>query len=107
MSGASLPVSFSTLFLKENIYLLYCVTDQISLSGCLCLMRYWAICVLKLFVNQVVKLGILKQPYLSNQVAFFYMNKHSRQNLNILKTKRTFIGKRKKFSTQNLNNVRV
>ena len=60
MSGASLPASFSTLFLKENIYLLYCVTDQISLSGCLCLMRYWAICVLKLFVNQVVKLGILK-----------------------------------------------
>ena len=30
------------------------LTDQISLSGCFYFMRYWAICVLHLFVNQVV-----------------------------------------------------
>ena len=30
------------------------LTDQISLSGCLYFLRYWAICVLQLFVNQVV-----------------------------------------------------
>ena len=29
-------------------------TDQISLSGCLYVLRYWAICVLQLFVNQAV-----------------------------------------------------
>ena len=30
------------------------LTDQISLSDCLYFLRYWAICVLWLFVNQVV-----------------------------------------------------
>ena len=29
-------------------------TDQISLSGCVYILRYWAICILQLFVNQVV-----------------------------------------------------
>ena len=31
------------------------LTDQISLSDCLFFLRYWSICVLQLFVNQVVK----------------------------------------------------
>ena len=30
------------------------LTDQILLSGCLYFLRYWAICVLQLFVNQAV-----------------------------------------------------
>ena len=30
------------------------LTDQISLPGCLYFLRYWAICVLQWFVNQVV-----------------------------------------------------
>ena len=30
------------------------LTDQISLSDCLHFSRYWAICVLQLFVNQAV-----------------------------------------------------
>ena len=30
------------------------LTDQISLSDCLYLLRYWSVCVLKLFVNQAV-----------------------------------------------------
>ena len=36
------------------------LTDQISLSGCLYLLRYWAICVLQLLVNQIVTSQILK-----------------------------------------------
>ena len=36
------------------------LTDQISLPGCLYFVRYWAICVLQLFVNQVVTSWILK-----------------------------------------------
>ena len=30
------------------------LTDQISLSDCLYFSRYWAICILQLFVNQAV-----------------------------------------------------
>ena len=36
------------------------ITDQISLPGCLYFLRYWEICVLQLFVNQVVTSWILK-----------------------------------------------
>ena len=36
------------------------LTDQISLSDCLYFSRYWAICVLQLFVNQAVTLQNLK-----------------------------------------------
>ena len=37
-------------------YFSYCIllTDQISLSDCLHVWRYWEICVLQLFVNQAV-----------------------------------------------------
>ena len=36
------------------------LTDQVSLPGCLYLLRYWSICVLHLFVNHVVMSQILK-----------------------------------------------
>ena len=36
------------------------LTDQISLSDCLYFSRYWAICVLQLFVNQAVTSENLK-----------------------------------------------
>ena len=36
------------------------LTDQISLPSCLYFLRYWAICVLQLFVNQVATSRILK-----------------------------------------------
>ena len=42
------------------------LTDQISLSDCLYFLKYWAICVLRLFVNQAVTSQILKltsSPY--------------------------------------------
>ena len=40
-----LPASFSAKFLKKNI----------SVAFYIIVARYWAICVLELFVNQVVK----------------------------------------------------
>ena len=36
----------------SSFYIL--LTDEISLPGCLYFLRYWAICALQLFVNQVV-----------------------------------------------------
>ena len=36
------------------------LTNQISLSDCLYFLSYWAICVLKMFVNQAVTSYILK-----------------------------------------------
>ena len=36
------------------------LTDQISLPSCLYFLRCWTICVLQLFVNQVVTSWILK-----------------------------------------------
>ena len=50
------PSRFFYLIFEEK-YLSYYIllTDQISLSGCFCFVRYWAICVLQLFVNHVVR----------------------------------------------------
>ena len=40
---------------SRKIFLFYILLiDQISLSGCLYFEKYWAICVLQLFINQVV-----------------------------------------------------
>ena len=50
VSLACFVYGFSTKMFPCYILL----TDQISLSGCLYFLRYWAICVLQLFVNQVV-----------------------------------------------------
>ena len=50
VSPAHFVYDFSTKC--SSCYIL--VTDQISLYGCLYFLRYWAICVLQLFVNQVM-----------------------------------------------------
>ena len=53
--GIVSPAHFVYDFLAKvgsSCYIL--VTDQISLSGCLYFLRYRKICVLQLFVNQVV-----------------------------------------------------
>ena len=48
------------LVLRRHIFQRKCsscyvlLTDQISLHGCFYFLRYWATCVLELFVNQVV-----------------------------------------------------
>ena len=46
---------------EENCLSCYILlTDQISLPSYLYFVRYWAMCVLELFVNQVVMSQILK-----------------------------------------------
>ena len=53
------------------------LTDQISLPGCLYFLRYWAICVLQLFVNQVMTSWILKLTWSFQSSHFFQMMKKS------------------------------
>ena len=46
---------------QENCFLCYnLLTDQVSLPNCLYFLRYWAICVLELFGNQVLTSEVLK-----------------------------------------------
>ena len=55
MSATSLPVLFSAILKKNQKLSGYILlTDKISLSGCFYSVKYWAICALKLFVNQAV-----------------------------------------------------
>ena len=43
------------MIFQENCFSCHMLlTDQIPLSDCLYLLKYWAICVLQLFVNQAV-----------------------------------------------------
>ena len=79
------------LIFQEKCFLCYILlTDLISLSGCLCFLRQWAICVLQLFVSQVVTSKILKLTISSNQAVFLYQQKNQDTNLNILRMKRAF-----------------
>ena len=50
----SLCLIFHMLFEEKYFSCYILLIDQVSLSGCLYFVRYWAICVLLLFVNQVV-----------------------------------------------------
>ena len=56
---ATLP-HFQNNFEERCFFCYILLIDQISFSGCLNFVRYWAICVLELFVNQVVRSWILK-----------------------------------------------
>ena len=58
-SAINLLPSFSAWFLKKCCCYVI-LTDQISLHGCLYFVRYWTICVLQLFISQVVTTWILK-----------------------------------------------
>ena len=51
--GIVSPAHFVHDFSTDMFVKLYSI-DQISLSGYLYFLRYWAICVLQLLVNQVV-----------------------------------------------------
>ena len=66
VSRAHFVYDFST----KMFLVLFLLTDQISLPGCLYFMRYWAICVLQLIINQVatpkifeVNIIFLIQPF--------------------------------------------
>ena len=52
--GTVFPPHFVYDFSRKMFLMLYSITDQISLSDCLYFVRYWAICVLQLFVSQAV-----------------------------------------------------
>ena len=73
----------------ENFFSCYTLLpDQISLSGCLYFMRYWAMCV---FAKLAVMPEILKLTfYLFNQAVFSTRPKSQNKSLNILRTKRAF-----------------
>ena len=47
--------SLLCIIFQENCFLYYTLLiDQISLPDCLYFLRYWSICLLQLFVNQVM-----------------------------------------------------
>ena len=52
--GLVFPPHFMYDFSRKMFLILHLLTDQISLSGCLYFSRYWKLCVLQLFINQVV-----------------------------------------------------
>ena len=54
--GLVSPPHFANDFSRKMFLILHInlLTDQISLSDCFYILRYWAICVLQLIVNQAV-----------------------------------------------------
>ena len=50
----STSLIFSMVFEEKYFSCYIILSDQISMSGCLNFVRYWAICVFSFFVNQVV-----------------------------------------------------
>ena len=52
-SGNSFSNTFCEWIFKKNVSQVI-LTDQISLPDCLYFSRYWSLCVLQLFVSQVV-----------------------------------------------------
>ena len=52
--GIVSPSYFVHDFSRKMFLKLYSLTDQIPLPDCFYFLRYWSLCVLQLFVNQVV-----------------------------------------------------
>ena len=77
-------------FLTKIFLILYLLTDQTSWPGCLFFLRYWTICVLQLFVNQVVTSWILKLTLSFQSSRFFQMTKNSWQKLKYLENEKIF-----------------
>ena len=87
------------------------LTDQISLSDCLCFLKYWLIYILQLFVTSGLsrfwRHKFVNLRYLSNQAVFLHDQKvktktkilisweRNDKNSNILRTKRAFKAKEK------------
>ena len=87
---ASLPHFLFDFWRKTFLFFHLLVTHQISLSGCLYFMRYWAIWLLRLFVNQVVTWQILKLALSFITLLFLHDQNVKTKNLHILRTKRAF-----------------
>ena len=65
------------------------ITDQMSLSDCLYFLRFWAICVLQLLVNQDVTSQILKLTLFLIK-PFLYINQKSRQKVKYYEKEKRF-----------------
>ena len=85
------------IFHKKCFSCYILLTDQISLSHCLYFSKYWAICVLRLFFNQLVKSWDLKLAlsFLSSRFATWPKSQY--KNVNILRKKGAFVVKQKAF----------
>ena len=79
--GIVSPARFVYDFSKKCSSCYILLNDQIWLPGCLYVFRYWAICVMQFFVNQVVTLWIFKLTCIFLIEPFFYMTKKSWQKL--------------------------
>ena len=76
---------------QEKCFSFYILlTDQISLSDYLSFLRYWAKCVLQLFVNQVVTSLILKLTVVFLSSCFPTCEEKSRQKLKYLNNRTSF-----------------
>ena len=75
------PSHFVYDFSKKNVSCYALLTDQILLPDCLFFLRYWSICVLQLFVNQVGDV-INFEINLSNQVLFLHHRKIKTKTFN-------------------------
>ena len=84
-----LHYNLSEIFREKSYSCYILLADRISLSGCLYFLRFWAICVLPLFVFQVGMSKILKKPHLSIK-PFFYMIKNSKRKFRYLEEKASF-----------------
>ena len=88
-------------FLKQQCspgYIL--LTDQMSLSGYLrYFLRYWSICALQLFVNQVVTSSISKLTWSFYSSRFYTWPKKSRQKLKNLENEELLMWNKKHFSS--------
>ena len=80
-------------FSRKNVTL----TDHISLSDSLYLSRYWAICILQLFVHQAVTSSNLKLSLSFWSSRFDIWPKSQGKNLNISRKKRAFEVKSRTF----------
>ena len=69
--------------------------DQISCSHYLYFSEYWATCVLRLFTNQAVASSNLKLPLSFLSSRFVTWLKKSRQKLQYLENKKSFLGELK------------
>ena len=77
-------------FSKKNVSFYALLTDQISLPDCLFFLRYWSICVLQLFVNQVGDVINFEINLIFLIKSFFCIIEKSRQKFKFLENKKSF-----------------
>ena len=90
---------FCVRFFRQNdSHVIFYKLTKFSWSGCLYFLGYWLICVLHLFVNQVVMSLILKLTLSFQSSHFLYMTKKSTQKIKYLENKKRFRSEIKSIS---------